>query len=154
MITWRYLLAGILDTDSESGFGEKETPMGPRKGFVVHNGSAGGGPDWWGNSITLDSSDRILVTGGSGYYLPAYTGYTRKDKNYKMAIWRLLPDGTRDPTFGNDGLVVYNNPGGWASFDQGYSVAVEPSATGRILVVGSTNNTEGNHAMTLWRFLP
>jgi len=55
---------------------------------------------------------------------------------HKMALWRLLADGTLDPTFGDGGLSRPSvDP---ASYDYGYTMAVQPS--GKVLLAGSTTH--------------
>ena len=75
-----------------------------------------------GVSITIDPSGRILVAGSS----------TNTAGFANMAIWRYLPDGTLDPSFGPDGNGIAIQS---MSIDQeGRSIAIDPS--GRILVTG------------------
>jgi uncharacterized delta-60 repeat protein len=130
MVAWRYLPDGTLDTT----FGGT--------GYVFHNNAAGGNSTDVGYLIAVDSSGRILVT---GYSMNA-------GGNADTVIWRYLPNGTLDPTFGNGGVVVQNNAAGGNGDDFGISIVFDP--TGRILVTGSSYNTAGNSDMTIWRCLP
>jgi uncharacterized delta-60 repeat protein len=130
MAIWRYNSNGTLDTT----FGGT--------GYVAHNNAGGGNTTDYGYSIALDSSGRILVT---GYSMNAAG-------NADMVIWRYLPDGALDPTFGNGGVVVSGNAAGGNGDDYGISIAFDPS--GRVLVSGSSLNAAGDFDMTIWRYLP
>lgn len=67
--------------------------------------------------------------------------------SYDVAVRRLLPDGTRDPSFGGgDGQVEFDNGGEETVHD------VALAADGRIVVAGET--TLGPSYATLYRFLP
>jgi uncharacterized delta-60 repeat protein len=141
MTLWRYLSNGTLDTDPVIGFGPDDG-TGQRQGFVVHNNAAGGNTDDFGNSVVIDSSGRIVVAGGS----------RNAEGNWDMVVWRYLPDGTLDPSFGDGGVVVSNGAAGGNGDDQGLFVKLDP--VGRILVTGGSTNGAGYQAMTIWRYLP
>ncbi len=127
MVIWRYNNNGTLDTTFGNG------------GIVVHDNAAGGNDDDRGNSIIIDSSGRILVTGDSGSDTAAYD----------MVIWRYNADGTLDTTFGNGGVVVHNSAAEGDSFDRGNSIAID--SNGRILVAGySYSSTDSD--MVIWRY--
>jgi uncharacterized delta-60 repeat protein len=73
-----------------------------------------------GNSIYVDSSGKIYVTGYSykeGTETTSGTGY--------MAIWKYNRNGTLDTTFGVDGIVVHNNAASGNSVDKGKSIYVD-----------------------------
>ena len=82
MAIWRYEGDGILDESFGDG------------GMVFHNNAAGGNSWDIGESIVIDSSGRILVTGKSD----------NSRKNPDMVIWRYNPDGTLDEGFGQGGV--------------------------------------------------
>jgi uncharacterized delta-60 repeat protein len=65
MVIWRYNSNGILD----SSFG--------KNGIVVHNNAAGGNLYDEGNSIYVDSTGKIYVT-----------GYSSSGSNLDMVIWK------------------------------------------------------------------
>jgi len=127
MVIWRYNTNGTLDTSFNSA------------GYVVHDNAAGGaaGTDA-GESVTIDSNGKIVVTGYS-------TG-----TNADMAIWRYNTDGTLDTSFNSTGIVVHSNAaGGTDGGDYGKSVTTD--ANGRIVVTGfSTNGTDND--MVVWRY--
>jgi uncharacterized delta-60 repeat protein len=130
MVIWRYTDTGQLDTSF--GYGT---------GFVVHNGAAGGDHDDRGQSIVLDSTGRILVTGYS----------YRSEGNFDMTIWRYTDTGQLDTSFGNGaGFVVHNGAAEGNYDDFGYSTSLDP--TGRILVTGESDNGAGNRDMVIWRY--
>ena len=65
MVIWRYNSNGDLDTTFNG------------VGYVVHNNAAGGNSDDYGESIAIDTSGKILVSGSS-----------ENVANDDMAIWR------------------------------------------------------------------
>jgi uncharacterized delta-60 repeat protein len=79
MVIWRYNGDGTLDTTFD------------RDGIVVHNNAAGGNGNDGGNSIYVDSSGKIYVT---GYSYNRRSGDRRRNKD--MTIWRYNSDGTLD----------------------------------------------------------
>jgi uncharacterized delta-60 repeat protein len=72
---------------------------------------------------------RIVLVGTLGGY--AYLGYTPS----QIGIIRLLPDGSRDPSFGASGVVVWNPPsrGAGETMDVIPGLAL-PRSEGRLLV--------------------
>jgi uncharacterized delta-60 repeat protein len=105
-------------------------------GIVTHNNAAGGNWADNGNSITVDSSGRILVTGYSWGVTYRY-----------MVIWRYNSDGMLDTTFDSDGFIVYNGVADGSS--EGRSITVDSS--GRILVTGYSFNG-ADYDMAIWRY--
>ncbi len=97
-----------------------------------------------GNSITIDSQGRILVTG----YRDDYNGLI--GNGFDMIIWRYNSDGTLDTSFGTNGVVVHNNAAGGNGTDVGRSITLD--SQGRILVTGYSENSSSNHDMVIWRF--
>ena len=57
--------------------------------------------------------------------------------NYDFYLERLLPDGTPDPTFSGDGVVLTGFKKGGAATDRIYDIALQ--ADGRIVAVGEIN---------------
>jgi uncharacterized delta-60 repeat protein len=112
-------------------------------GFVIQNGAAGFNGDDTGNAIAVDSQG-ILVTGSS----------TNSDGNKDMVIWRLTATGALDTAFGSSssGIVIKKGTAGGIGDDTGNAVAVD--SQGRILVTGSSTNSDGNKDMVIWRVFP
>jgi len=82
---------------------------------------------------TLQTDGKLLLTGIS---------------NGDFAIMRLMPDGTPDPLFGNDGLSLVDYAG---NSDRSHAVVVQPD--GRIVIAGETQiNNQGDFAIL--RILP
>jgi uncharacterized delta-60 repeat protein len=128
MVIWRYNADGTPD------------PSFGVDGIVVHDGAAGGRGNDEGYDLTIDAAGKILVAGRSN----------NASGNYDMVIWRYNPDGTLDPSFGVDGIVVHNGAAGGNGDDYGYAVTV--NAAGRILVSGTSQNASGNRDMVIWRY--
>ncbi|MFH1829208.1 MAG: delta-60 repeat domain-containing protein [Pseudomonadota bacterium] len=111
-------------------------------GVVVSADTGGGvGGDDWGKSITIDESGKILVT-----------GYSKNNAgDYDMMIWRYNEDGTLDPAFDLDGIVIDNNAAGGNGNDFGNSIIIDTS--GRILVAGdSYGGNQKHYDMAVWRY--
>ena len=103
--------------------------------FTHHNAAGGYGSDY-GHAVTLQPDGKILVAGSSVGGTPG------------MALWRLLPDGSLDTTFGENGIFVHQNDG---SCD---ALGVAIQADGKIVVAGHIASKEGNPDMAVWRFRP
>src|SRR6266540_2974016 len=73
-------------------------------------------------AVAVDSAGRIVVAGRSWVVLG----------NSDAVVVRLLPDGSPDPSFGNQGVVVLNLR---TDFDAAYGLALQ--ADGALLVAGS-----------------
>jgi uncharacterized delta-60 repeat protein len=126
MVIWRYNGDGSIDRT----FGEG--------GIVVHDNAAGGKGDDVGYSIYVDKKGRIYVT-----------GYSYNGSNEDMVIWRYNEEGKLDKTFGEGGIVVYNNAAGGKGDDKGNSIYVDKK--GRIYVTGYSDNGS-NYDMVIWRY--
>jgi uncharacterized delta-60 repeat protein len=127
MALWRYKANGTPD----ASFGVD--------GIVVHDGAAGG----WGNDEGYDltvTAKRTLVAGRSAN--------ARGD--YDMVIWSFSANGTLDPSFGVDGIVVHDGAAGGSGHDYGYAITVDAAA--RIVVSGTSTNAVGNRDMVIWRY--
>ncbi|KJU87622.1 hypothetical protein MBAV_000186 [Candidatus Magnetobacterium bavaricum] len=127
MVIWRYNSDGTLDTT----FGNN--------GSVISNGLAD-----FGFSMTIDSNQKILVT-GLGFY---------SSDAISMVIWRYNSNGTLDTTFGNNGKVVSNVADGGSatggSVDMGASMAIDSNQ--KILVTGLSADSSDNYGMVIWRY--
>jgi uncharacterized delta-60 repeat protein len=109
-------------------------------GVVIENNITAPNRNIEGWGIAVDASNRIVVTG------EAHNG-----SDYDMALWRFESNGTRDATFGTNGVVTSHGAAAAAGGgdDRGWDVAIDKQ--GRILVAGdSSNNT--NMDMVLWRY--
>jgi uncharacterized delta-60 repeat protein len=109
-------------------------------GFVVHNNAAGGNSDDYGNSIYVDNTGKIYVTGSS----------KNSSGNYDMVIWRYNSNGSLDSSFGNNGIVVHNNAAGGNGSDIGKSIYVD--SNGKIYVIGFSWNSSNNYDMVIWKY--
>jgi uncharacterized delta-60 repeat protein len=129
MALWRYGGNGSLD------------PSFGMDGYVVHNAAAGGWRNDEGYDVTIEAG-KILVSGRSNNA----TG------SYDMVIWRYEADGTLDPGFGVDGIVVGSGAAGGTGNDYGYAIVVD--ARGRLLVSGTSTNASAqrNRDMVIWRY--
>ncbi len=126
MMIWRYNSDGSLDTSFNS------------QGWVAYNNTDDNDDDN-GYSVTLDSSNKIIVAGKS-------ENLTDSD----MVVWRYNSDGTVDTTFGSpNGYITWDNTA--VSNSDDYAQAVEIDNKGRIVVAGSSSNGS-NTDMTLWRY--
>jgi len=77
----------------------------------------------YANAVTLASGGKIVVG-----------GYVRGDDTADMTAARLLPSGTPDSSFGDNGVKLVDA----GSFDIGNDVAVQPD--GKVLVTGSSDS--------------
>lgn len=103
--------------------GQPDTAFGPR--FLDAGGSE------YGAAVAVQPDGRIVVVGSTSV-------------GSNAAVWRLLPNGAPDPTFGAGGFVPIDSGG----HEVGADVAVAPD--GRILVVGRTSVGPGG-SMTVYR---
>lgn len=128
---WRLDDAGVLDQN----YG--------LNGRATHHGAAGGGGADAGYALVLDTQDRALVAGRS-----VATG-----RGTAMTVWRFLPTGNLDTSFGGQGFALLDDPGGTiGAIDTSYGIAVEP-VTGSIVVVGNAPGASNLDA-TVWQLLP
>jgi uncharacterized delta-60 repeat protein len=118
---WRYNADGTPDASFDTD------------GKVIYSGGSG---DDRGNSITIDTSGKILVTGSIDVSLV----------NRDMIVLRYNADGTPDTTFGTNGVVLYS-VGGYPH--SGNSIMVDSS--GRILVAGQVKDASNDY-LAVWRY--
>ncbi|GAF68964.1 unnamed protein product, partial [marine sediment metagenome] len=130
MAIWRYNPDGTLDTTFGGG-----------NGFIVHHNAAGGNSEDSGWGITIDTNDKILVTGES--FLPG-------PYNPAMVIWRYNSDGTLDTTFDTDGIIIQDSVAGGDESDSGYAIVID--SNDKILVAGCSENAASNNDMIIWRY--
>ena len=135
MYVWKYDSAGVLDNSfSGDGIVTYDNPIGT-------NGAAKG------YGIALDSAGNIYVTGESADLNVNNFSLNR----YFMAIWKFLPSGARDYTFGTSGVVLVSGTVGGRT-DRGYAIALD--STDNIYVVGASGYVAGASAssMVVWKY--
>jgi len=121
MMVWKYKSDGTLDSTFSND------------GVTVDY-------DCIGNSIVLDNTGNIYVTGSDNY---------PQSSSSNMIIWKYKSDGTLDNTFDDDGIVVYEGP---AVSDVGNDIVMD--SVGNIYVAGTSNfqNDFITNAMALWKY--
>ncbi len=126
MAVWRILEDGSLD-QSLNG-----------QGWAVLDVAGGWNDLDTGLSIALDASGRILVTGFSA----------KAQNNYDVLLWRLLDNGSDDPTLGGQGWVIQGDIAGANGHDEGRSLVVDDQ--GRMVIAGyGWNSTDTD--LAVWR---
>jgi uncharacterized delta-60 repeat protein len=87
-------------------------------------------------AVHVQRDGRILVLGAAGY------GPFFYPSPGQLGLVRLLPDGSRDPTFGTNGFVAWNPP--WQANTQSlYALPglFVPQGDGKVLAAGVVNET-------------
>ncbi len=130
MLAWRVKADGSLDPDFNGN------------GVVISNGAAGSNGNDTGNGIALSGDGSIYITGGSVNFAGS------KD----MVIWAFNSDGTPVEDFSNYGIFVHNSAAGGNGDDTGSAIVLNPD--GRIVVAGSSQNSNSNFDMAVWQCLP
>ncbi len=129
----RAIVTGITsdNTDTRSMFitrylknGNVDTTFNSPNGYITKQYTSG--KDTRGQSVVIDSSGRILVTGFT----------VDNTDTYSMFVTRYLTNGTVDTTFGDGGVVIEKYTPGYNT--TGDSIAIDTN--GRILVSGTTNS--------------
>jgi uncharacterized delta-60 repeat protein len=109
-------------------------PDGTREaGFGTRTLSGPGAIRAFGYALTLQGDGKILIAGA-----------TADAAGSDIGLWRLLPSGELDQSFGIEGFATFGVPG-FAEY--GFDVAVD--LQGRVLVAGHTSNGDD---MVLVRF--
>jgi uncharacterized delta-60 repeat protein len=73
-----------------------------RRGRVLIGIHGGFSPvSFWPVTVSVQADGRIVLAGSASAYLSPHA---------QLAIVRLLPNGSRDPAFGTNGVVVWNPP--------------------------------------------
>lgn len=93
-----------------------------------------------------EDQDRYLGIDGSGRLL--LTAIAQLGDDVDGLLWRVLPDGAPDPSFGRGGRSVY------ATTEDDYLEALASDADGNIFVTGSTVITTRETTALLLRFDP
>lgn len=127
MALWRFAPDGSLDLSFNG------------QGWTVHNSAAGGNATDFGQAITLDSSDRIVIAGVS----------ENAAGNWDMAAWRYGTGGLPDSSFNGQGWFVHSSAAGGDGQDYAHGVAVDPQE--RIVLAGRSLNAAGDPDLAVWR---
>jgi uncharacterized delta-60 repeat protein len=90
----------------------------------------------FGNNVIVDSQRRVIVTG----YLSGAT----KD----LAVWRFLPNGTLDASFGQSGVFTHAGAAGADKEDVGAAIVALPNDD--LLVVGHSESSS-DRDMVIWK---
>ncbi len=114
MFITRYLDDGTLDTGFAGGVVFKRYTTGNNN---------------FGISIAIDISDRIVVTGATGYFVE------NEIQNFSMFITRYLANGILDTGFANGGVIIKNYE---SDTTNARSVAID--SNDRIVVTGNTRS--------------
>jgi uncharacterized delta-60 repeat protein len=130
MTVWRFTDDGTPD----ASFGSA--------GVFRHDNAAGGHGNDVAQSVKVDASGRIVATGWS----PRIAGNLNED----LAVWRLLPNGTLDTSFNGTGYLTHSGAAGGDGMDIGRGIGID--GTGRIVVVGQSQNAAGDSDMVVWRY--
>lgn len=122
--------------------GSLDPTFGDGRGVVVHSGARQG--DSTGRAVAIDAKGRIVVVGA-----------TSNRTNNDLAVWRILPDGTFDISFGDGGLVTHDSAAGGGGHDIGLAVTID--SNGRIIVAGESrrsiaNQTPSDDDAVVWTF--
>lgn len=137
---WRYYPDGTLDTSFNSPNGYVTTGS---------TGTAGGTGTFetdQADFLQIDSLGRIVVVGTS----------RNTAHGYELAVWRYNADGTLDTTFNSpNGFVLFGTTGaagGTGSGENDFATAVQIDQSGRLVIVGQSENTGGGYELALWRY--
>ena len=114
----RYNSDGTLDQDFGTG------------GVIIYDG--GKGKDS-GRSVAIDMDEKIILT-----------GYTYNGNDYDLMLMRLNTDGTRDQSFGTEGIVLYDNAN---RNNYGRGIALQPDQ--KIVVTAKSTEDSTSLAMVL-----
>ena len=126
----RYKLDGTLDLSFGNG------------GIVISNFGQHENPDDFAEAVTVDPINGKIVVVGN-VRVPSDPGWGI----YDWAVARYLPDGTLDPTFGNNGLAL-TDLSGW---DRAHAVAIQ--ADGKIVSAGFASMPGTGKQFTVVRHL-
>ncbi|MCX8123979.1 MAG: delta-60 repeat domain-containing protein [Spirochaetes bacterium] len=92
-------------------------------------------------SVAVQNDGKIVVVGR----IETYTEFANNvllPYSSNMIVLRYNPDGTRDTTFGNNGIVINNTFNLQKPFELANKVAIQPD--GKIIVAGCSQNKEND----------
>ncbi len=124
IVVWQYLSTGALDTSFDTD------------GFAVYNNGTNNDK---GNSLSIDASGKILVTGSSG------------TSNWDMIVLKMKSDGSLDTSFDTDGVLTHNGAAGGNGHDTAFALKLDN--IGRI-VIGGYSTGASNRDASIWRYWP
>ncbi|MCZ6691286.1 MAG: hypothetical protein O7H41_16995, partial [Planctomycetota bacterium] len=121
--------------------GEVDTAFATN-GWFIHDGATGGNGSDLSHALVEDAQGRIIIAGESTGAAPGS----------EMVLWRLLPDGSPDASFGGVGWITHQGAAGGSAGDVAYGVVVD--GQGRIVATGASSGAGGNALdMAVWRYL-
>ncbi|MFK8010220.1 MAG: hypothetical protein AB8H03_27955, partial [Saprospiraceae bacterium] len=97
----------------------------------------------YSSRVLLDSKNRMLFLGAEFSYSRATNGYNI----WESAIWRRLPDGQIDSTFGDNGILIYSN-----SY-KGNEIQVAAIQPDDKIIIGELVRGKSNDSLRITRFL-
>ena len=121
------LLIGFATPGDSSGSG-----FNPPAGFILYKSTPKNSE--WGRAVAIQPDGKIVVMGVS------YNG-----KKHQILIVRFNSDGTRDNTFGADGVFIY----GEKSKGNNYGSGVALQRDGKIVVVGDSYYDKNREVLVL-----
>lgn len=111
-------------------------------GTVLRDGTAGGSGYDDPFDLVIDAAGRILAVGGS----------QAPDGLSDLTVWRFLPDGSLDTSFGGTGYATHTGavPGNLHE----YGTGIDLDSSGRIVIAGVSSDWLGDLVdLVVWRFL-
>ena len=114
--------------------GMLDTTFGTGGRLAISVGSGSGNP----RAVKIDASGNLLIAGSTG-------------TSVSLAVVRLKPDGTKDASFGNNGIATFSFEGNYNDNISALSIDVKE----RILVAGSAKTTGSAYQhIAIARLLP
>jgi uncharacterized delta-60 repeat protein len=94
-----------------------------------------------GKAVQITSNGRYLVAGTS----------KNATNGHEAALWKFLPNGSLDTTFGTSGVVHFGSTGvGGGTEDIVADMRLDSS--GKAILVGSTTNASGGKELAIWKY--
>jgi uncharacterized delta-60 repeat protein len=109
-------------------------------GVVTHHNAAGGEWDDFADDMAIDASGRIVAVGES----------KNSSGSYDLVVWRFLPSGEIDTSFGSNKNGVVTYPVSAGGFIGASAVVID--AAGNIVITGHRTGTDGTINMAIWRY--